>query len=91
MINKKLRDFLNDDMPGIVLYGECDEAIIGFAHRCTQEPIAVYSRTLLVTHFMEEGMSLEEADEHVSFNIEGLWAGDRTPMIIIDIEAMEIE
>jgi hypothetical protein len=37
----------------------------------------------MIEHFMfNDGLSYEEADEHVNFNIVGLWAGDSTPIIM---------
>lgn len=61
----------------------CDDAVIGCIMRCGQVPIVVYDRAKLVECFVGQGMSDEEADEWVAFNIEGAWLGEGTPGILI--------
>ncbi len=59
-----------------------DVAIVGIAQRINFGPVVVYDRDKLVAAFAEDGMSLEEADEWVSFNVEGAYVGERTPVIL---------
>lgn len=70
-------------MDPTLLIDGCDNAIVGLACRCGQVPVVVYDRNLLVDCFVAQGMTLEEADEWVSFNIDGAWAGEGTPMIML--------
>ena len=70
-----------------------EQAIIGIAHRCGQIPLLVYSREKLEQHFVEQGMTFEEASEWISFNIEGAWLGEGTPIILGEMspeDALEI-
>ena len=60
---------------------DCDDAIIGIASRCGQVPLLVYDRSKLVQCFVDQGMSVDDADEWVSFNVEGAWMGEGTPII----------
>lgn len=62
-----------------------DVAIIGIAERINFGPVVVYDRVKLVQAFMAEGMDEEDAEEWVSFNVEGAYVGDRTPIILCSV------
>lgn len=59
-----------------------DSAIVGYINRCGQPPMVVYEHSKLVEIFMAQGMTDEEAIEHISVNIEGAWLGKGTPGIL---------
>ena len=59
-------------------------ALIGPARRCGQVTLAAYSYRRAVEHFMADGLSVEEAVEHMEFNVVGAWVGDHTPIWIDD-------
>jgi hypothetical protein len=42
---------------------------------------AVYDGDKMVEHFMEQGMTEEEAHEWIDFNVEGAYVGESTPII----------
>lgn len=63
--------------PDAVKWNGCDAAIIGVA-----DGRIVYSRDALVDVFIAQEMTEEEADEWVSFNIEGAYVGEFTPFIV---------
>jgi hypothetical protein len=46
----------------------------------------VYSGNKMVEHFMSEGMTEEEALEWISFNVEGAYVGESTPVIFWDYD-----
>lgn len=79
-----IRDFVNDYAEGAVLFDGCDSALIGYGSRVDMEPVAIYSYRLLIKAIMDEGTSEEEAAEYVDYNIVGLWAGERTPIIVYE-------
>jgi hypothetical protein len=61
-----------------------DEACIGFAQRCGDELVAVYSYDKIIEILMSrDGMDYEDAAEYTSFNILGAWVGDQTPIIVM--------
>lgn len=60
----------------------CDEAVLGLAHRCGQPAIVVYDHDKLVEKFVRDGMTADEAEEWVSYNIEGAWMGEGTPAVL---------
>ena len=68
-----------------------DSAILGMAFRCGQPPIIVYGDTELVAHFVGEGMTEEEAEEWIQFNIVGAWVGEDTPAVLARMTVEEIE
>lgn len=70
------------EIEGAVVFDECDEAIIGYGGQHGMEPVVIYDYDLLVGIFMRDGLTDEEAIEYVDYNIVGLWAGERTPIIM---------
>lgn len=77
-----LRDIIAELDPSTVLYDGCDDALVGFSTRCGQPLIAIYSRQKLGEVFVKQGMSAEEAEEHIEYNLIGAWVGDRTPAVL---------
>jgi hypothetical protein len=75
---------MNEYADGAVLFDGCDSALIGYGSRVDMEPIAIYSYRLLVQSFIEQGMDEDDASEYVEYNIVGLWAGERTPIIVYE-------
>ena len=67
-----------DEMVALTIDG-CDAAIIGVYHERV-----VYSRAKLEECFVAEGMTCEEADEWVSYNIVGAYVGSGTPIVVED-------
>ena len=71
------------------LWTDCDEAIVGIATKrdSYNQQLVVYDRDKLVENFMKkDGMTFDEAEEWVSFNIEGAYIGETTPLILERIE-----
>jgi hypothetical protein len=66
--------------PEAVLWNECDDAIIGVS-----EGKVVYGRDALIAVFVAQGMTEEEADEWVGYNIEGAYFGELTPLIVQEL------
>ena len=70
------------EVEGAVVFDDCDAAIIGYGGQHGMEPAIVYDYDLLVQILIEDGLTHEEAIEYVDYNIAGLWAGERTPVIM---------
>jgi hypothetical protein len=81
MLNEVV-EFVNSNAEGAVVFPGCESALVGYAARINLEPVAVYSYNLLVGAHIEQGLNEEEAIEYVDYNIVGLWAGERTPVIL---------
>lgn len=66
---------------------EFDAAIVGVACRCGMAPVVVYSGDKIIQMLIErDGMARDEAVDYYSFNIEGAYVGERTPMFMSSIE-----
>lgn len=70
------------EVEGAIVLDNCDAAIIGYGGQHGTEPVLIYDYDLLVGVFMKNGLNDEEAIEYVDHNIVGLWAGERTPIIM---------
>lgn len=62
-----------------------DETLIGVARRCSKKPLAVYSVERILEILVDQGLEYEEAVEHFSFNIEGAWVGEDSPLFLTDL------
>lgn len=87
-LRERLVDACDDDELLFLDPPSLDVAIVGLAQRIGLEPVVVYDRHKLVQAFMAEGMSEEDADEWVSFNVEGAYVGERTPLILFGVEQL---
>jgi hypothetical protein len=74
-----------DHMVGAIKWDGFDDAIVGTATivlRKRPTHVLVYSPDIMREILQEGGMSREDADEYIQFNIATLWAGDRTPILL---------
>lgn len=62
-----------------------DDAIVGLITRFGLEsPIVLYDRAKMVQILTaRDGMSEDDADEFISFNVEGAWMGPLTPAFLL--------
>jgi hypothetical protein len=59
-------------------------ALLGYAYRCGQEPIALYDRARCIEILTDgQDMNISEAEEYFEYNVAGAWVGDLTPMIAV--------
>ena len=71
---------LNADAVTFDGFGDC---VVGYASQFNNLPVVVYDHELMMEQLMrEDDMTYEDAYEYLSFNVEGLWAGEFTPMIM---------
>jgi hypothetical protein len=68
---------------GVLLADGFEHAFLGTTQRMNEPPLAVYSYPLMAeTLMLRDGMSYEEAEEYIDFNVAGAWVGEQTPIII---------
>ena len=67
---------------GMIFYDHLEDAFLGIGYRCGEEPIAVYDMHKVLEVLMSQGMTREEAQENMDFNILGQWVGDQTPLFL---------
>ncbi len=58
-----------------------DDALIGFGTQLNHD-VAIYDYSKMVIVLTTEGLTEEEAEEHIAFNIAGAWTGHNTPVIM---------
>jgi hypothetical protein len=69
--------------PDALLADGFEEAYVGYATRINMPPVAVYDRTHCIEILVSrDGMSYEEAEEFFSFNTEGAYMGENTPIYL---------
>jgi hypothetical protein len=78
-----IRDDLAELDPDLLLADGWDAQILGTAHSPGRPLLVVYDGDAIVNVMINrDGMSPEEAEEYFSFNIEGAWMGERTPVFV---------
>jgi hypothetical protein len=80
----EIAELFEDENPEALLADGFDAAFVGMARRCGQPTLAVYDYRLGIKVLMErEGMSHDEAEEWMEFNVVGAWVGENTPMWLV--------
>ena len=81
-IEELLENCLHDD-ENVLLADGFEDAFVGIGRQFVGKPIAVYDRVKCIEILVErDGMSFEEAEEYFSFNVEGAYVGEQTPMFV---------
>jgi len=57
-----------------------NDAIVGLSREWENVPRVVYSKHKMVLIIMKEGLSYEEAVEHLEYNVWGAYVGEGTPI-----------
>ena len=64
-----------------------EDAIVGIAERCSQNPLVVYDAEKCIKILMDrDGMDEDEAQEFFNFNTLGAWMGEHTPLFLTKYE-----
>lgn len=72
---------LTEENPEALLADGFEKALIGVAQRCGQPSLAVYDVQLAFDILVDrDGLTYEEAAEHMSFNVLGSWNGPHSPV-----------
>ncbi|GCD12897.1 hypothetical protein [Clostridium tagluense] len=83
----KVREYLAEIDPALILYDGFDSAIIGVGERCGMEQVVIYDKDKMIIIMIErDGMTEEEAIEYYDFNINSAYIGKRTPIVIESID-----
>lgn len=79
----KAIEILKEENPEAILFDGFEDALVGVARQQYKPSLAVYDRgKCLEVLQARDGMSYEEAEEFFSFNVEGAWVGEHTPLIL---------
>ena len=69
---------------GPIFYPDLEDALLGMGERNSMEPTAIYSVTKIIKALVGQGMEDQEAWDYFGFNIEGMFVGERTPILLYD-------
>ena len=81
----KIREYIADIHPELVLMDGFDDCILGIASRCGDEQFIVYDYAKVIAKNMSHGMTEEEAIEFFNFNQECAYVGEHTPAFAVHI------
>ena len=74
---------IDDENDSPLLMDGFEQALIGFGQRINEPLLAIYSWSEMIKVLMtRDGMSDDEAIEYISYNCQGAWVGERTPIIV---------
>jgi hypothetical protein len=79
--NTTVREAMEDLNPQALYLDGFDDAIVGYANQWGSPPLVVYDGEKIV-EILSKDMSLEEAQEFFSYNIECAYVGPGTPLIL---------
>jgi len=86
MMALQKREALAEIDPEILTFHGFDDALIGYTDSWGPENSrdlrAVYSYEKCITVLLDDGLSYEEAVEHLEFNTLGAYVGTRTPVVV---------
>lgn len=76
------RAWVSSCSPHALVADGLDRAILGVLKRPDGPDLVVYSCDRVVASLVEDGMTLDEAEEYASFNIYGAYVGPGTPLFV---------
>lgn len=81
---KSLLKNLKELNPKAIFFVGMGAALVGFGSQHTKNAVAIYSAKKMVDTLIKNGASVEDALDDFQFTFECFWAGENTPMIMID-------
>jgi len=69
--------------PEAILWDGFEDAVVGIGSRCGMQPVAIYDRGKCIQVLMDQDLSWEDAEEYFSYNVEGAYVGECTPIIAV--------
>ena len=82
---EELKEFITNMNPAALFIDNMDEALLGYAIQWGSPALAVYDASKII-NLLAKDMSLEDADEFFSFNIECSFVGPGTPLMFYKLE-----
>ena len=88
----RVKMFVAERNPDALFADGFEDALIGVGLRCAQPSVAIYDYDRAIRVLIErDGISFEEAHEHMGFNVLGCWAGPNTPLWLMKPDEDEDE
>jgi hypothetical protein len=90
MTGTEIKDYLIENNDELMFADGFEDAIIGTVTGACRPSVVCYDMQkcidILVTR---DGMSEEEAEEFISFNVTGAYMGELTPLFVFDLRDQE--
>lgn len=87
---EELKEQIGEDSPEALFADGLDEAILGLARVFGKEAVVAYDYEACVEVFMAGGMTFDEAEEWMSFNVMGAYVGEMTPIFVRTFRDVEV-
>lgn len=82
-MRQKLEEYSENTGVGLLFADGFDDAIIGVGGQASRNEVVVYDHRKCVETLMQrDGMSEEDAEEYMSFNVTSSWVGEKTPIFV---------
>jgi len=79
--------FDDDKFDGMMVADGFDNAVIGVTSLPNGPNVLVYDKSQVINILVNrDGMTMDEAEEFFSFNIECAYVGETTPLFVVPIE-----
>lgn len=83
MTREEVEELIVPLNPDAIFFDGLDDALVGIAAQYPSPPLVVYDERKIIDHFMDaEEMTEEEAWEWYGHNVQCLYAGPNTPLIL---------
>lgn len=66
----------------LITMDDYNDCIVGIVERFTQPPIVCYDKSKVLQKLINDGLTIEEAEEFFQFNQISAWVGNSTPCFI---------
>lgn len=66
----------------MIVYDDLEPYFVGIIEQYGRPPIRCYDLVKVLSSYMRDGSTFEEAVEHFEFNVRGTWAGEGTPCFL---------
>jgi hypothetical protein len=89
MTAAEILEDLCEHFPDLLLADGVEDALMGIVDGASRQPVAAYDYAKCLKILIEgDGMSEDEAEEYMSFNVTDAYVGDLTPMFVHDWRAI---
>jgi hypothetical protein len=72
---------------GMLIWDGFDDCVVGIGSRCGFDDVVCYDAEKMITTLEAQGLSYEDAVEHLEYNVLGSYIGPNTPIIIYSLGA----
>lgn len=92
MTGTEIKDYLIENNDELLFADGFEDAIIGTVTGACRPSVVAYDMQKCIDILVKrDGMSEEEAEEFISFNVTGAYVGELTPLFVYDLRGDEVD